>query len=129
MRMNAMHNCKNPYQGDFKKALCLCSAGLLRSPTLAYVLTNNGYNTRAAGVHDYALIEVDDVLVAWADTIFCVEPSIAETFEVMFPTNSKEIIVLNIPDNFEYRDPQLIQIIEKQLNEQNIPNIGHTFRP
>lgn len=28
---NAMGNAANPYQGNYKKVLCVCSAGLLRS--------------------------------------------------------------------------------------------------
>jgi predicted protein tyrosine phosphatase len=31
--MNRLGNCKNYHQGKFKRVLCVCSAGLLRSPT------------------------------------------------------------------------------------------------
>jgi len=62
MRMNALHNCTNPHQGTSKKILTVCSGGLLRSPTLANVLHKNyNYNTRSCGVHDYALIQFDEV--------------------------------------------------------------------
>ena len=49
--MNRLGNSKNPYQGDFKKVLCVCSAGLLRSPTAAWVLSNApfNFNTREIG--------------------------------------------------------------------------------
>ena len=60
MRANAMHNCTNPYQTGTEKILCVCSAGLLRSPTLAGELYKRGFNTRAAGVHDYALGEATE---------------------------------------------------------------------
>jgi len=118
-RMNALFNCKNPYQGKFPRALCLCSAGLLRSPTLAYVLSNKGYNTRAAGVHDYALIPVDQVLMKWADVVFCVEPYIEEVLSAQFDLTDKKVVVLNIPDVYAFRDEKLIEIIEKQLGEKN----------
>ena len=36
--LNQLANINNPYQGKSKKVLCLCSAGLLRSPTAANVL-------------------------------------------------------------------------------------------
>ena len=39
----------NPYQGDRRRILFVCSAGLLRSPTGAHVGSVRGYNTRAAG--------------------------------------------------------------------------------
>ena len=51
MSMNRMWNVSNPWQGDAKRVLCVCSAGLLRSPTAAKVLYDEyGYNTRAAGL-------------------------------------------------------------------------------
>jgi predicted protein tyrosine phosphatase len=74
--MNRLGNCTNPYQGNTKKVLCVCSAGLLRSPTAAVVLSQEpfNYNTRAAGIStDYALVQVDDVLVTWADEIVCMD--------------------------------------------------------
>ena len=72
--MNALHNVTNPYQGPEKRVLCLCSASLLRSQTLATVLYEKyGYNTRSAGVSDYALIPVSTALLEWADEIICVE--------------------------------------------------------
>ena len=64
--MNRLANTHNHYQGDAKRVLCVCSAGLLRSPTAAFVLSQEpfGFNTRAAGIaEDFALIVVDDVLL------------------------------------------------------------------
>lgn len=111
-----MYNCKNPFQGEYKKALCLCSAGLLRSPTLAFVLGNMGYNTRAAGVHDYALVQVNEVLIEWADEIYCVEPAITDVLLHNFKVpEDKKVITLTIPDCYPYRDKELIKIIEEQL--------------
>jgi predicted protein tyrosine phosphatase len=73
---NRLHNVTNPAQGPAKKVLCVCSAGLLRSPTAAWVLGNPpfNFNTRAAGLmEEYALIPVDDVLLTWADEIVTME--------------------------------------------------------
>jgi predicted protein tyrosine phosphatase len=108
------HNAKNPYQGKYKKVLCVCSAGLLRSPTAAVVLSGEpfNYNTRSAGIEkSYALIPVDDVLIAWADEIVCM--TIAQEEALSFIT-SKPIICLDIDDDFEYRDPRLVKLIEER---------------
>lgn len=115
--MNRLHNCTNPYQGKSKKVLCLCSAGLLRSPTTAVVLQREfGYNTRAAGVSkDYALIEMDEVLLTWADEIVAVEQSVADKV----PENFKDkLTILNVPDMYEYMDPQLQEIILEQYTRE-----------
>lgn len=113
-RINALHNCSNPYQGQYKKVLCVCSAGLLRSPTTAIVLQRTyNYNTRACGVHDYALIQFDDVLGTWADEIVCVEQSIANNIPDQF---KDKVITLNIPDRYEYMNPELQEIIKEQYD-------------
>lgn len=114
-RNNALWNCKNPYQGDFKKVLCVCSAGLLRSPTIAWIMSNHGYNTRACGVHDYALIELDKVLLEWADLIVCANTDIYEI--ITKKPHNKDIVDLKLPDQFQYRDPELVQLIEEKLKE------------
>ena len=115
MRSNALWNCKNPNQGPMKRVLCVCSAGLLRSPTIAWIMSNNGYNTRAAGVHDYALVKVDDILLKWADLVVCADQHHADILRVNHP--DVECIVLRIPDQFQFRDPALCRIIEERLKE------------
>ena len=114
MRMNAMHNCINPYQGKTKKILCICSAGLLRSPTLAGELYKRGYNTRAAGIHDYALIQVDEVLIRWADLIIFVTEGLKNS--ISSKIEHKQVIELGIPDIYPYRDPELVEIINKEID-------------
>lgn len=108
---NRKHNSKNPYQGDAKKVLCVCSAGLLRSPTAANVLNNIlGYNTRAAGVSlDHALIPVDEVLLEWADEVVCMEQEHASYLNLAFGYD--EATVLNIPDMYSYGDEDLQSMI------------------
>lgn len=56
---------QNPYQGQYKRVLCVCSGGILRSPTAAWVFSNEPYsfNTRAAGTESFALIRLDPALI------------------------------------------------------------------
>lgn len=118
MRQNAMWNCKNPNQGNMPKVLCICSAGLLRSPTVAWILSNEGYNTRAAGVHSYALIQVDEVLIEWSDEIVCMEQDHKDALMQRFPNLDKAITVLNVPDRYEFRDDGLVRICREILTEK-----------
>jgi len=113
-KMNRLANVHNKYQGKFKKVLCVCSAGLLRSPTAALVLSESPfyYNTRAAGLsEEYALIVVDDVLLEWADEIVCMEQS--QKYKLMDMTD-KPIICLEIPDEYAYRNISLMEIIPQR---------------
>jgi len=120
--MNRLATCHNPYQGKFKRVLCVCSAGLLRSPTAAYVLANEfDCNTRAAGIAtEYALIPVDPVLLEWAEEIVCMEQSHAQHLYTLGVPFSR-IVVLNIPDKFEYRDPELIRLIRESYAKATTP--------
>lgn len=119
--MNRLANSSNHFQGKTKKVLCVCSAGLLRSPTTAVVLSQEPYNfnTRAAGLSDeYALIPVDDVLLQWADEIVCMDDNQKRILEKKLkeleaPT---KVRCLNIPDSFAYRDPQLIALIKENYS-------------
>ena len=127
--MNALHNVTNPYQGKDKRVLCLCSAGCLRSPSCAIILQNKyGYNTRSAGVSDYALIPVSTALLEWADEIVCVEQEIEMQLmnDIQLLVNQglwveedideiqQKTITLGIPDIYEYMIPTLQRIIIEQ---------------
>lgn len=121
----AMENCKNEAQGINRRVLCLCTAGLLRSPTAAWVLSQApyNYNTRAAGVNpSYALIPVSDVLIHWADEIVVVHKTVALGLtefvnEHNINLEGKSLILLDIPDAFSYRNSKLIKMIRTQYDE------------
>lgn len=119
-QLNRIYTARNPYQGEFKRVLCVCSAGLLRSPTTAVVLSQEPYNfnTRAAGIEEsYALVPVDEVLVSWASEIVCMTKDHELTLRAKFPDMQlPPIKVLDVPDNFPYRDKRLMKIIAERYN-------------
>ena len=111
---NRISNCGNSFQGQYKKVLCVCSAGLLRSPTAAFVLSNEPFNcnTRAAGlVKEFALIPVDEVLLEWADEIVCMESNQKEALKKL---TQKHVICLEIEDSHDYRSESLIRLITQK---------------
>jgi predicted protein tyrosine phosphatase len=117
---NRLWNVKNPNQGPFQKVLCVCSAGLLRSPTIAWILSNDpfNFNTRAAGSdRGHALIIVDDVLLQWADVVVFVNKENEQDVASRFDLSEKHVITLDLPDAFEFRAPRLIEIATEQLKQ------------
>jgi len=120
--MNRLGNSSNSFQGKFKRVLCVCSAGLLRSPTAAVVLSQAPYNfnTRAAGiVEDFALIPVDQVLLAWADEVVCMTPEQKDDIAGKLKAAGRpdtNIICLDIEDSFAYRDPKLMKMIKEKYD-------------
>lgn len=118
---NRIHTAKNPYQGPMKKILCVCSAGLLRSPTMAVVIARYGYNTRAAGIEPaFSLIPVDPVLIHWADFIICasveIKNRLLEQFgSVLLNDTNSRVLSFNISDDYEYMQRELVQMIQDQF--------------
>lgn len=113
----------NKYQGKAERWLFVCSAGLLRSPTGATLAAQRGINARSCGSNfNYALIPCSANLINWADKIVFVNKENLWQLEDNFLGHRdllKQIeekqIVLNIPDNFEYMDPQLQHFFEEEL--------------
>lgn len=123
--MNRLANSSNQFQGKYKRVLCVCSAGLLRSPTTAVVLSQDPYNfnTRAAGLEaSFALIPVDRVLLEWAQEIVCMTEEQKEVLEAKLKAIEKttKVIALNIEDSFEYRNPKLIQLIKERYDSLSV---------
>jgi predicted protein tyrosine phosphatase len=105
----------NKFQGDYKRVLCVCSAGILRSATAAHILCQDPYNfnTRNVGTASYALIPLTEDLIQWADEIVCMEPEheIVVRNKMIEWSYSKPIITLHIEDIYEYRNPELVNLI------------------
>jgi len=125
-----LENVDNSYQNYhvYRRTLCVCSAGLLRSPTLAWVLSNPPYNrnTRAAGSHpEYALVQVDSALLTWAaEIVFVNEENRNETYRLHphFPVMSA-VYILDLPDQYGYRAPELLAAIYAELKRVGFPKL------
>ena len=111
----------NSYQGNYKRVLTVCSANMLRSPTIAHVLSAEPYNfnTRSAGTSDFALIPVTDDLLMWADEIVCADSEHTSIVNKMLQKLDidKPLINLRIPDVYEYRNEGLIDLIKLRYDD------------
>jgi len=124
-KRNQLANVGNPFQGKARKVLCVCSAGLLRSPTLANVLHRQfGFNTRAVGsCQEYALIGISQALIWWADEIVFINQ---ENFDDLSDAEKQEIehvgarvTVLDVQDDFDWNDPELQVLLEQEYTEKS----------
>lgn len=118
--LNQKFNVYNEFQGDTKKVLTVCSAGLLRSATLQnYLIKEYGYNVRNCGTAlSYALIPISEALCLWADEIvFVNKENYNEVVEHLTEDMQKKSKILSIPDNYGFNDPELLEIIKEQYAE------------
>lgn len=124
--MKVKGHLSNEFQGSYKKVLCVCSAGMLRSPTIALVLSQEpfNYNTRSAGTNnDLAVVELTDTLLVWADEVVCAETEHAQkvTKRLQKLNLDKPVVNLGIPDIYDYRDADLIEIIFDTYVQKTAP--------
>ena len=118
---NQIHNSGNKFQGDTLRVLAVCSAGLLRSATIQqYLVKEFEYNVRNCGVDaEYALIPISTALVSWADEIIFAD--IISFTKVRAKLKEMDVldkcIILKIPDQYEFNDPELIKLIKLQYND------------
>jgi len=129
---NQLHNISNPYQGDTKKVLTVCSAGILRSATLQnYLIKTYGFNVRNCGTEEsYALVPISEALVMWANEILFVSlenysnvareiTELQENFNIVL-----NIKILNIPDIYGFNIPELLKICGEQYDKVKDLNDG-----
>ena len=119
---NSMAVIKNSYQGNATKVLCVCSGGVLRSPTAAWILSNEpfNFNTRSCGDKDYALIPLSEELVTWADEIVVMDEWHAKSvkeklIEAGYEPGYREIHVMNVPDDYDFKNPELVRIMTEKF--------------
>lgn len=121
LTMNRMVNARNEYQTNAKRVLCVCSAGLLRSPTMANVLWEGyGYNTRSCGADEaYALIPLDEVLIHWAHEIVFANLEVMDDAVMKFgdALSRKRLVPLKLPDSYEWNAPELRLAILDQYSD------------
>lgn len=98
--------------------LFICSKNQWRSPTAEALFKNHPLHVaRSAGTSDKARIRVNHKLIDWADMIFVMERRhkhllYQKLAEVM---TGKEIVILDIEDNYQFNDPELIAILKDAL--------------
>lgn len=101
-------------QGNYKRALFVCSGGMLRSATAAqWAASKLDWNTRNCGTMDAALPPAHANLLEWADTVYCMENHHKEALLEKFPWAIDKIVVMDIPDIFNYRSSELVELLEK----------------
>jgi protein-tyrosine phosphatase len=74
---------------------------------------------KSAGTETSARIKLNSKIIEWADYIFVMEKKHKQRMSENFPaeTKDKRIITLNIPDEFKYMDPELIEEIKSKVDD------------
>lgn len=111
-------------------ALFICSKNKLRSPTAENVARTLGIEADSAGLSNESVQLLEPEQIAWADTIFVMEIKHKAKLNQKYSQHlkNKKIIVLGIPDDYEYMQPELIDILNKKLPQFITAKIKHKLR-
>lgn len=76
------------------------------------------HEVRSAGTAIDARIKVNEKLVNWADIVFVMQKRHEQLLEQKFSQSldGKQVIVLDIEDNYQYMDEELIDILKTSVN-------------
>lgn len=103
--------------GMARHLLFLCSRNKLRSPTAEVIFSNHpGVAVDSAGLSDDAELPVSLEQIEWADVILVMESVHRSRLNRKFGAAlaGKQVVVLNIPDNYDFMDPKLIVILKQR---------------
>ncbi len=95
----------------------------MRSPTAEAVFSNyEGLEVSSAGTSIDAENIVSSDLIEWADIIFPMEGIHRKKLNAQFGKllRTKSVIVLGIPDDYKYMDPELVKILKQRVS-QHLP--------
>ena len=98
-----------------QKVLFVCSRNRWRSLTAEKIFNGvNGIQARSAGTEPAARIKVTAGHLNWADLIFVMEKKHLRRLQDKFPEDiaGKKMICLHIADDYEYMQPELVDILE-----------------
>ena len=99
--------------------LFVCSRNQWRSPTAEEIFKNSQeHQAKSAGTEPSARIKITEKLINWADIIFVMEKKHKDRINQRFAAvvDEKELIVLDIPDEYQFMDEELVVLIKLSVS-------------
>ena len=100
-----------------RRLLFVCSQNKLRSRTAEAVYSGYpGIEVDSAGLNHDAVVPVSPEQIEWADLILVMEKSHRNKLSKKFRDHlsGKRVVVLGIPDEYDYMDPALVDLIKER---------------
>ncbi|MGA3045561.1 MAG: low molecular weight protein tyrosine phosphatase family protein [Terracidiphilus sp.] len=100
------------------KLLFACSRNRLRSPTAEAVFSAyEDVEALSAGTSPDTESPVSADLIEWADLVFTMESVHRRRLQKQFGPllRAKRVVVLDIPDNYKYMQPELVRLLEEKV--------------
>lgn len=98
--------------------LFVCSRNEWRSPTAETIYKNHEFiNAKSAGTSPSARIKINQKHIDWTEIIFVMEKKHRQLIVQKFgdSIDEQKIIVLDIPDDYQYMDEELIEELRAKV--------------
>ena len=98
--------------------LFVCSQNKLRSPTAEQVFADwPGIEVSSAGTNNDAENPLSEEQIEWADIVFVMEKAHRNKVQSKYRSalKGKRIICLDIPDDYDFMDPMLVQLLKAKV--------------
>ncbi len=103
-----------------QKLLFVCSQNKWRSLTAEKIFEDlEDYSVKSAGTENGARVKITAGMIGWADLMFVMEKKHSQRIQEKFGDllTNKPIFVLNIPDDYQFMDEELIDILNNRVGE------------
>jgi len=99
-----------------RRLLFVCSQNRLRSPTAEAIFSRLGVETDSAGLSPDAEVILSPEQIEWADLILVMEKIHLARLNRDYGRylKDKRVVVLGIPDRYDFMDPALIVVLEER---------------
>jgi predicted protein tyrosine phosphatase len=100
------------------RLLFICGKARMRSATAADIFAGQGgIETDFAGLSNDADERLSSEHIEWADIVFVMEQRQKKRLSQLFSAElkGKKVACLNIPDRFEYMQPELVEVLTAKL--------------
>lgn len=102
---------------DRIRTLFICYYNRKRSATAERVFGRDpALDVRSAGTSDEAMVQVNERMLDWADVVFIMEDEQRRELTRLFPKHRalNRLICLDIPDKYEFLDPELVTLLQER---------------
>lgn len=99
--------------------LVVCGRNKKRSRTAEHLFKNDSrFNIRSAGLSPKSDRKISEIDLNWADWVLVMEnQQRRKIWDLFNHLELPEIEILEIPDDYEFMDPELVEILTDKINE------------
>jgi predicted protein tyrosine phosphatase len=102
---------------DRVRALFVCRYNQRRSATAERIFGKDPtLDVRSAGTSQEASVQVNRLMLDWADIVFVMDENQARDMKRLFPGHPAvdRMVCLQIQDNYHFLDPELVSVLEER---------------